>query len=230
MVTLVFTRVTSMRGLWMGMGAAAAAAVLAGTPAAAATVLNVNWTTDCSKSTCFNDNGVFTQTWSSAGANGPITIGQFLMDRGVLGALDDKTFRISFTVGGHEVGSWGAYTMGGIAGDELNFDGYDFVWNPEDGDLMLVLEIVQPPKAGAGGGGGMMSFASASDEDPPFVTLDDSQLGSLGGEETGSDGGEQPASDVRVAAIPEPASWALMIAGFGLGGAMLRRRRRLLSA
>ena len=26
--------------------------------------------------------------------------------------------------------------------------------------------------------------------------------------------------------VPEPASWALMIAGFGLTGAMLRRRRR----
>jgi hypothetical protein len=202
------------------MGAAAAAAVLAGTPAAAATELNVNWTTDCSQSTCFNDNGVFTQTWSSAGANGPITIGQFLMDRGVLGALDDKTFRISFTVGGHVVGSWGDYTMGGIAGDELNFDGSDFVWNPEDGDLMLVLEIVQPPKGGVGGGGGMASFAGGSDEDPPLVTLGDSQLGSLTGEDTGSD----------VAAVPEPSSWALMIAGFGLGGAVLRQRRRLLRA
>jgi len=25
--------------------------------------------------------------------------------------------------------------------------------------------------------------------------------------------------------VPEPASWALMITGFGLSGAMLRRRR-----
>jgi len=28
------------------------------------------------------------------------------------------------------------------------------------------------------------------------------------------------------ASVPEPASWALMIAGFGLAGGALRRRRR----
>src|SRR3954452_17040369 len=82
-----------MRGFWIAMTAAAGAAMLAATPASAATVLNVDWNSDCGKSTCFNDKGVFTQTWSSAGAHGPTTIGQFLMDRGVLGALDDKTFR-----------------------------------------------------------------------------------------------------------------------------------------
>jgi hypothetical protein len=31
-------------------------------------------------------------------------------------------------------------------------------------------------------------------------------------------------------AVPEPASWALMIAGFGMAGAMLRRRRTALAA
>ena len=30
--------------------------------------------------------------------------------------------------------------------------------------------------------------------------------------------------------VPEPASWALMIGGFGLAGATLRRRRRTLVA
>ena len=85
-----------MRGFLIAMTAAAGAAMLAATPASAAMVLNVNWNSDCAKSTCFNDNGVFTQTWSSAGAHAPVTIGQFLMDRGILGALDDKTFKISF--------------------------------------------------------------------------------------------------------------------------------------
>jgi hypothetical protein len=30
--------------------------------------------------------------------------------------------------------------------------------------------------------------------------------------------------------VPEPASWALMIGGFGLAGAALRRRRSLVAA
>jgi PEP-CTERM motif-containing protein len=33
--------------------------------------------------------------------------------------------------------------------------------------------------------------------------------------------------DIAVAGVPEPASWALMIGGLGLAGAMLRRRRGL---
>ena len=31
--------------------------------------------------------------------------------------------------------------------------------------------------------------------------------------------------DVTITAVPEPAAWAIMIAGFGLAGAALRRRR-----
>lgn len=34
----------------------------------------------------------------------------------------------------------------------------------------------------------------------------------------------------KVAAVPEPASWAMMIGGFGFAGAMLRRRRTMLAA
>jgi hypothetical protein len=36
--------------------------------------------------------------------------------------------------------------------------------------------------------------------------------------------------DLSFAAAPEPASWAMMITGFGMGGAVLRRRRRLATA
>ena len=36
--------------------------------------------------------------------------------------------------------------------------------------------------------------------------------------------------DVGSAAVPEPASWALMISGFGGMGAMLRRRRQATTA
>lgn len=36
--------------------------------------------------------------------------------------------------------------------------------------------------------------------------------------------------NVSVTAVPEPASWALMIAGFGLAGAALRSRRRPVAA
>jgi len=40
----------------------------------------------------------------------------------------------------------------------------------------------------------------------------------------------QSSPSSAVAAIPEPASWALMIVGFGAAGAILRRRRALVAA
>jgi hypothetical protein len=36
--------------------------------------------------------------------------------------------------------------------------------------------------------------------------------------------------EARTGAVPEPAAWALMLAGFGLAGAGLRRRRALHAA
>ncbi len=46
------------------------------------------------------------------------------------------------------------------------------------------------------------------------------QSGTPGGNDFGVD-------NIRVASVPEPASWALMITGFGAAGAMLRRRRQV---
>ncbi|MBA3895889.1 MAG: PEPxxWA-CTERM sorting domain-containing protein [Sphingomonadaceae bacterium] len=34
-------------------------------------------------------------------------------------------------------------------------------------------------------------------------------------------------SQIFITAVPEPASWAMMIAGFGMAGVALRRRRAL---
>ena len=184
-------------------------------PAQGATILQAGRNEGCGKSTCFNDKGVFTQTWSANNAGGPMTVGQLMLDRGVLGDLDGKTFRLSFQLNGQELGSWGKFTMGGIAGDELLFNGQAFTWNPEDGELTLVLEIYKP-KTGVGG----FSALSAPGGSAPNNIQDD-ELPNLGGG-SGVDA-------IVPGLVPEPATWALMIGGFGMAGAALRRRSRVVA-
>ena len=202
-----------MRSILLG-AATAAAMVFAGPSAQAATVLSVDWNASCGKATCFDDNGSYSQTFSSSAFSGPVNVSQFLMDRGILGSLDGKTFRISFQLNGEEIGTWGQFNMGGIGGDELLFGGDSFVWNPEDGDLVLLLAITPPPKEGAGGGGGFALRSEGPSFDGGLPDGDDQQTG-----------GRLPAG-----AVPEPATWAMMIAGFGMAGAMMRRRKPVVLA
>lgn len=199
-----------MRKALIGLAAMAALAGSVGA-AQAATVLGVE--EGCGKSSCFNDSGVFTKTFSAGAFNGPVNVTQLLLDRGVLGALDGQTFRISFQLNGAELGTWGKYNMGGIGGDQLSFAGESFVWNPEAGDLVLVLELVPPPKPGAGGflmaRGAPTEEGFAPEPDGP-VTNPERPIGPPG---------------PQVGVVPEPSTWALMIGGFGFAGAMIRRRR-----
>lgn len=206
-----------MRNFLAAVSAIAAAALsVSVAPAQAAAVLDVGRNEGCGKTTCFNDQGRFTQTWTSKDAGGPITISKLLLDRGVLGSLDSSMFRLSFQLNGEELGTWGSFAMGGIAGDELMFQGESFTWNPEDGDLTLVLEIYKP-KSGAGGGFSARN-ESGPNGDPEFPNFS-------GAITEGLDLG----LGTTPSAAPEPAAWALMIGGFGFAGAMLRRRTRVVA-
>lgn len=204
-----------------GLAAAALALSLTAmaSPATSATVLNVNWGDGCGKTTCFGEDGVYTRTFSARDFSGPVTIGQLLMQRSVLGALDGYTFRIAFSLNGEEQGSWGHWNMAGINGEELGFTGENFTWNPEDGDLVLTLSLAPPPKAGGGIFFAATTLEAGPDPFAEFQPFDENQ----GGENDLP--GPGPSGPELSGAIPEPATWAMMIAGFGLAGAALRRRR-----
>jgi hypothetical protein len=67
----------------------------------------------------------------------------------------------------------------------------------------------------------LVSFTFRADRDQTRVTFFNNTP--RGDAEGGLD-------DVSLTAVPEPASWALMIGGFGLAGATLRRRKALAAA
>jgi hypothetical protein len=143
-------------------------------------------------------------------------ITSFSLDRGLLAGREGAMFRLSFwTAKGELVGDFGHFVIAGLAGDVVTLTGMGFEYDPSFGDLYVHLDI-DVPKAGGGGFGGLAS--------PP-----EDGLPSFGGAETNLvtlPPGDEPPGDIQRIAAPEPSAWALMIAGFGGAGAMLRRRRK----
>jgi len=194
-------------------GAAAMTAVAVAGSAEAMTLV-VDPDAGCGKASCFGEAGTYTRTWSAKDFTGPVNVASLLMGRGVLGALDGETFRISFSLNGEELGTWGRYNMAGIGGETLSFSGQELIWNPADGDLTLTLSLDPKPKPGqVAAFGGFSSFdpgTTSSDKGPPPGPPPTALR------ETAHD----------AAPVPEPSAWALMIVGFGSAGATLRLQRR----
>jgi hypothetical protein len=151
--------------------------------------------------------------------SGPVDVSKLLLGRSVLGSMDGHFFSVSFQLNGHDIGSWGDWNMGSVGGDEFSLTGPDLMWNPADGDLVLVLQLVTAsgqaidlngvlldPTAGGGGGGFSGGGKSPTDPGPGdggdgggvVVDLVIPPPGDLppiidvGGPGGGSDGGQTP--------------------------------------
>jgi len=131
-----------MIGLSAALGALALLA--GGGPAAAATTLNAGWSSDCGKATCFNDQGSYSVVFSKGSFSGPVDISRLFLDRSVLGTMGSQFFSMSFTLNGKSIGSWGDWNMSAVSGDTLSLWGSDLIWNPADGDLVMVIDLVTP--------------------------------------------------------------------------------------
>jgi len=182
---------------------------------------------------CFGDASTYRQTFSASGLTGPLDIRTLGLDRSVLGALQDKVVKISFkTASGVTVSDWGGYVIAGLSGDTVSLIGRDFTWTPDQGDLVLQLDLVSPHGSGSFGGGGGLNFGGGlnlgADPVSGGVTgiVDDGTNGPGAGAAAGGPPSiTDPPSIASIA--PEPAAWAMMLLGLGAAGGALRRTRRL---
>ena len=212
---------TNLRTL--GLGAAAVLA-LGWAPAQATTMLSAQAGSLCGPGGCFSDKTTtFRQTFAASQFGGPAEIGALALQRGILGAMEATAFKVTFELAdGTTVADWGHYTIAVLGGETVMLDGGAFTWDTARGDLILKLDLVVPDKGGGGGGfgGGFGGGGSGSAFALPLPTGSD-----LAQQLLPSD--NPVAQFVAAAAVPEPATWGLMIAGFGGAGVMLRRRAKL---
>lgn len=215
-----------------------AAAVSAAAPAAqAATILSLGPDALCDPSGCFSDKvRALTRTFRASDFQGSTSIAALALDRSVLGAMERYAVRITFEdAAGNTVGNWGAWTVAVLGGQIVTLGGQPLAWDASMGDLTLKLELLVRDRqlgggenwfmagggpaafggdGGGGGGGGAIPDGGAI-ASPPSLPIsvplppDDPVSANL----------------PQVLAVPEPASWALMLLGFMGAGTMLRRRR-----
>ncbi|WP_293680143.1 PEPxxWA-CTERM sorting domain-containing protein, partial [uncultured Phenylobacterium sp.] len=124
-------------------------------------------------------------------------------------------------------------------GGALVSDSFNWTFRPTDSFSMSFDELLQGSTLVSAGGTydvfASFSPAVALNGHDADVTMDFSQTATFGitpddpGVKFTSASGALLGSAQTMAAVPEPGTWALMIAGFGLAGAGLRRRRAALA-
>lgn len=210
---------------------AVAGLALAAPSAKAATTLNLSSSELCAPGGCFGDNKrTFTHSFAARelGSGSGFNISSLRLSKDLLGEFANYGVKISFeTADGTVVADWGKFTLAVLAGDVVTIGGQAFDWSAMSGDLVIKLESLKPQKNGWGAGGGFGGsfggggFAAAPMPAPEFAG-GPAPVGPIPSVIAPPSGGL--VTDLR-AAVPEPATWAMMILGFGAAGAVLRRQR-----
>lgn len=213
---------------WGAIALAAASVALGASSAQAATVLNVGASSLCGAGGCFAAGNSFRATYSASGYSGHVDIAALLLDKSLLGVEQNKVFKVGFRLAdGTAVGDWGSFMIAGLSGEVVQIGGKAVSWDTSQGDLILTLDLFNPNAGGVGGGGGLSSSVGGGGGGGVGADLVD-----LAPAIKGNDMAHwQPTAALPTLIgpallAPEPASWGLMLMGFGAAGVMLRTRRR----
>jgi hypothetical protein len=215
--------------------AALAAVGMAGSPAFASTTVGSTDGGNCYPFVC-NDSGTATgqsidyyQIYSSSAFSGPLTFNTISFADTILPGAEILTgnYAISFGVTSSAVGSGypvsisgvGSFFSGALGGPNLSITGSSYAYNPLSGNL--VMHVVASNQANTPNG----SQANGGYMDADYAGLVTSRAYyNIVGTENGSGA---LVTTFSGGAVPEPATWAMMLVGFGGLGAALRSRRKL---
>lgn len=203
-----------------------AAVVFAAVPSStqAATFLSVAGSSLCGVEGCFaGGQKTFTKTFSGAGRQGVLDISRLMVAKDIVGSVEHTALRVTFVLADGTEVTWGKFSLNALGGDVVALGGQALAWNTAAGDLTVRFDLIVPEKGGAGGG---------------FFSGGGGGGGGGGGVFAGGDAGlgfelGQPMArlptpntvlGLAVTAVPEPATWSMMILGFGAAGAIMRRR------
>lgn len=219
-----------MRATWTAIAIATGLGLSAMAAGSANAAVTFNFTGDCA------DCG------TAGPAGGTLTLQN--MPNGAISKADFVSFVYSSSLVSFQIKSTEIIAvMGSIDPNDLGKSYIDIVqlggtgWEFErnsDGTWSVYSEITggqsHAPSGGGGGGGGGGGFGGAPDLGSGDVSTinvssggDDFVITRINDDTSGPNGGSQ-----LTLGVPEPATWAMMLVGFGGMGAMLRNRRRSL--
>ena len=157
----------------------------------------------------------------------------FFADNGASGTVLNGNYVISFSSTTDAIGSGypvsnvantaSFYTgnLGGAVGASFSVTGANYVFNPSNGNLLMDIIVTNQDYVSNGSGN---SYNKADYTGVQTSRAVDAVTGVYSG------AGGLVTEFNTSPAVPEPASWALMIAGFGMMGAAMRRRRTAIAA